>query len=108
VIGDRPPHDAPAERVEHDGQVHLALLGGVLGDVHHPKPVGCLGVEGPVHQIIRWLSIRVPAGASVAPAPVDPADPRFAHEALDALLSAPDAFAQAELGVDPGGPIAAP
>jgi len=36
VIGDRPAHDPTAERVEDHGQVHLAVAGGVLGDVHHP------------------------------------------------------------------------
>ena len=39
VVGDRPAHDSAAEGVEDHGQVHLAVAGGVLGDVHHPQPV---------------------------------------------------------------------
>jgi hypothetical protein len=32
VVGDRPPDDAAAPGVEDDGQVGLALAGGVLGE----------------------------------------------------------------------------
>jgi hypothetical protein len=39
VVGDRPAHDAAAPGVEDDGQVDLALAGGVLGHVHDPQPV---------------------------------------------------------------------
>ena len=43
MVGDRPAHHDAAEGVENDGQVDLALGGGVLGDVHHPQRSGPAG-----------------------------------------------------------------
>lgn len=67
VVGDGPPDDAAAERVEHDGQVHLALAGRVLGDVHHPQPVRSGRVEGPVHEV---LAGSAPGSRRVQPRPL--------------------------------------
>jgi hypothetical protein len=52
VIGDRPADDPAAPCVEDHGHVDLALGGGVLGDVAHPKAVGALDGELPVDQVL--------------------------------------------------------
>jgi hypothetical protein len=52
VIGDRPADDASAEGVEDDGDVDLAGVGGVLGDVGDPQLVGLVDGELAVHQIL--------------------------------------------------------
>jgi hypothetical protein len=85
VIGDRPAHDPAAEGVEDHGQVRLAVLGWVLGDVHHPQAVGLGGVEGPIHQVLARL------GSEIAPA-----------------CAAADVLAETQLGMDPRGTIGAP
>src|SRR5918995_2653712 len=53
VLGrvDRPADHSPGEQVEHDGAVHLAFPGGVLGDVGDPEPVWVLPSEVPVDEV---------------------------------------------------------
>ena len=63
VLGDRPAHDAPGEGVKDHGQVGLAVLGRVLGDVHHPQAIGLSGIEGPLDQVVGGLSTEIPTGA---------------------------------------------
>ena len=47
VIGDRPADHPPAPGVDHDGQIDLAVGGGMFGDVAHPQPVGSVtGSDG--------------------------------------------------------------
>jgi len=52
VVGDRPADDPAAEGVEDGGQVDLALLRRVLGDVHHPQAVRPLHRELTLHQVL--------------------------------------------------------
>ena len=66
VIGDRPADDPAGPGVDHDGEVDPALAGGVLGDVLHPQPVGAVGSELAVHQIVDAGSLGVAAGAALA------------------------------------------
>jgi hypothetical protein len=56
VVGDRPAHDSAAEGVEDHGQVHLAVAGGVFGDVHHPQAVRSSGIELAADEIIAGLA----------------------------------------------------
>ena len=111
VIGDRPTDDPAAPGVEHDGQVALALRGGVLGDVHDPQPVRSLGVEPAAHQVVGWLGRRVASGAGPALSPIDILNAGLAHEALDALTAAAVVLAQSQFGMHPRraiGPTAHP
>ena len=52
VIGDRPAHDTATEGVDDDGEIDPALTGRVLGDVLDPQPVGAVGAELAVHEIV--------------------------------------------------------
>ena len=104
VIGDRPAHHAPGEGVEDHGQVGLAVLGRVLGDVHHPEAVGLGGIEGPLDQVVGRLGIEIPPRAASPAAPVDAGDSGLAHQALDPFARAAQVVAEFELGVDPGQP----
>ena len=52
VIGNGPADDAAAPCVEDDGDVHLALGRGVLGDVADPQAVRALDGELAVHQVL--------------------------------------------------------
>ena len=108
VIGDRPPHNATAEGVEHHRQVHLALVSRMVGDVHHPQVIGLGRIEGPIDQIVGRLSDRVSTRAASAPAPVDPGDTGLAHQALHPLARTADVLAEHQLGVHPGRAIAVP
>jgi hypothetical protein len=107
VIGDRPTDDGAAEGVEDHGQIRLAVLGRVLGDVHDPEAVRLGGVEGPLDQIVgRFGAIAL--GAASAAASVDAGDARLAHQALDPFARAAHVLAELELGVDPWRAIGAP
>jgi hypothetical protein len=79
VVGDRPAHDSAAEGVEDHGQVHLAVAGGVFGDVHHPQAVRSSGVELAADEIIA----RLAAVATCAAASSRTVDPRDAGLALN-------------------------
>jgi hypothetical protein len=72
VVCDRPSDHHPAPRVQDDGQIDLAAVRRVLGDVAHPELVRGLGVELPHHKVLGELGSRVPQGTVTAPAPVDP------------------------------------
>jgi hypothetical protein len=102
VVGDRPPHHHPAEPIENHRQVHRAVTGGMLGDVHHPQPVRFGRVEGPVHQVIGGRGGRVPASAAPPAAAMDALDAGLAHQPFHSFAAAADALAQAQLGVHPG------
>ena len=81
MAGDRPAHDATAEGVEDHGQIRLAVLGRVLGDVHHPQAIGLGGIEGPLDQVVGGLSTGVPTGAPSPATPVNAGNLRLAHQA---------------------------
>ena len=100
MVRDRPAHDAAAERVEDDRQVHLALAGGVFGDVHHPQPVGAVGVELAADEVVAGFG-AVPAGAAVPAAAMDPGHAGLAHQPLDPLARAAGPEAQPQLGMHP-------
>ncbi len=108
VIGDRPAHDPAAERVEDDGQVGLAVLGRVLGDIHHPQAIRLGGIEGPLDQVIGGLSTEVPTGAAAPAPPVNAGNLRLAHQAFDPFARAANVLAEFQLGVDPRQAIGAP
>jgi hypothetical protein len=56
----------------------------MFGDVHHPQPVGTVGVELPADKIISRLR-TVTAGAAM-PAPArDPGHAGLAHQPFDAF-----------------------
>jgi len=87
VIGYRPAHDPATERVEDDGQVHLPVAGGVLGDIHDPQPIRFGGVEPATDEVVAGLA-AVTAGAATPPSTVDAGHAGLAHEPLDALARA--------------------
>jgi len=106
VVGDGPADDPAGPGVEDDGDVHLAAVGGVLGDVSDPQLVGPVHGELAVHQIVAGLGIGVAARASLA-ALVDPHDAVEAHQPLDAFAATADPFAQHQLVMDPRAAIGA-
>ena len=53
---DRPSDEHPAEAVDDRAQVDLlAARESELGDVGEPQQVGLVGVEIPVHEVLRRL-----------------------------------------------------
>jgi hypothetical protein len=73
----------------------------MLGHVHHPQPIWLNHIEGPVHEILGWLGVGIPARAPSMAAPVDALHAGLAHQPFHPLAAAPNPFAQAELGVHP-------
>ena len=65
VVGDRPAHDPAGPGVDDDGEIDPALTGGLLGDVGDPQPVGSVGTELAVHQIVRRTAPAPAAGAAL-------------------------------------------
>jgi hypothetical protein len=102
VISDGPADDATAEGVEDDGQVHLPVAGGVLGDIHDPEAVGFGGVKVSVEEVVAALGGGVTAGGAATSSPaVDALQVRLAHESLDSLAGAARPEAEAQLGMHP-------
>ena len=99
VVGNRPADHGAAEDVEHRGAVDLALAGGVLGDVGDPQPVGALGDEAALHQILVHRRRRT-RSAMLAPV-TDAGQAGGAHQPGHPLAAAGHAESQAELGVHP-------
>src|SRR5918994_4222211 len=98
VLGrvDRPADHSPGEQVEHDGAVHLAFPGGVLGDVGDPEPVWVVASEVPVDEVA--------GGGLVGDAPVLRATRQalqagLAHQQPHGFLADGEAVAEGELGV---------
>ena len=108
VVSDRPADYPAAPGVNDDTQVHLASVGAVLGDVHHPQAVRAVHLELPFHQVLGGCGGRVTAGAAMPLPPVDAGDLGLAHQPLDPLAGAADALAEPEVGVDPGRPVGPP
>jgi hypothetical protein len=97
VVADRPADHAAAERVEDDRAVHLALAGGMLGDVGDPKAVGAIADEHAVDEVVRgrrsWQAALPRSGAA--------GDPGATHQHLDRVVAHLDAAAEHQLGVQP-------
>jgi hypothetical protein len=53
MVGHRPAHDPPAERVEHHRQEQKTRPGRDVGDIGDPQTVGGIGHELALHQIGR-------------------------------------------------------
>jgi hypothetical protein len=54
VVGHRPAHDPPRERVEDHCEVQPSFAGALLGDVSDPEPVGPGRGEVPLDQVRSW------------------------------------------------------
>ena len=96
VQPDRPGDGHPVEAVDDRAQVDLlAAREPELGDVGEPQPVGLVGAEFPVHEVLRRLGDLADVGA-VAPGAslvVDDLEALLAHYAAHALLARLDALA---------------
>ena len=106
VISDRPADHPPRPGVNDDREIHLALDGGMLGDIGNPQPVRAVRGELARDQIVAGNRVRVAAGATTA-AFVDPDDPIDPHQSLDAFAAAANAIAEHQFGVYPRAAIAA-
>lgn len=101
VVGHRPPHDPPGERVLHRGQVQPSLPCPQVGDVRDPQHVGSLRPELPLDQIISHPDARHPDRGAPAALGDQAAEAVLAHQPLDAFAPDPDAVSHSQLGVDP-------
>ncbi len=95
---DGPADDEPAEGVQHDAAVDLALPRGVLGDVGHPQLIGALAREGAAHEIQRAQvpdpsALRQPAGRNAL-------QTELAHDRLDRVVPDDDVAPVAQLRTD--------
>ena len=73
----------------------------MLGDVRDPEPVGAVGHELAVDQIVRGDGVTVSSSAASTPASGDAFEPVEAHQTLDAFAAHSDALPESQLGVDP-------
>jgi hypothetical protein len=105
VIGDRPAHDSAAERVEHDREIHLAGVGRVLGDVHHPQAIWCIDVEDTIHEVVGQVVLWITSRAAPVATPIDTCDARFAHQSLDPLTRTERVLSEPQLRVHARRPI---
>jgi len=106
VICDRPAHTAAGPGVDHRSEIHLALPGGVFGDVHDPEPVRARGIESPFHQVrVRVRAVTSGAAPVGLGRVVQAHRTALAHQPLGAGLRTAPAHPQAELVSDPRGPI---
>ena len=99
VIGDGPVNDPAGPGVDDGGQIDLALVGAVLGDVRDPQAVGAVGIEAPLDEI-RVRVGAIAAGAAALPSPcrvVDPNGAAVPYPALRLGLGAPPAHGEAQL-----------
>src|SRR4051794_35953965 len=97
MISDGVADDLAVPGVDHHRAVHLALGGGVLGDVRHPQLVGGLWAELADHQIIGGHRVAAPAG--LGPSTSHAGEAGLSHQAFDALAPDTDVAAHAQLGV---------
>jgi hypothetical protein len=104
VIGDGPAHHHPTERLEHHGQVELAVAGGMLGHVHHPQPIRPHRVEHPVDQVLSRLGGQIAAGATAPATPIDASDASLAHQPRHPLATTTNTFAEAQRACTRGDP----
>ena len=93
------PMANPRECVEHDRQVEEAGPGRNVGHVGHPKLVGFLGVEVPVHKVGGRANALVADGRPRASATADPDYAVGLHQAFHPLATDMDAFS-GKLGVN--------
>src|SRR5579859_2407237 len=88
MIGERPAHDASAERIQDDRQIEPALPRAHVRDVRYPKFVRCGRIEVAVHQLRRlscWRN-RSDGGASKS-LRAAPRQARRSHQSSDSLLT---------------------
>lgn len=88
-VGDRPAHDAARPGVEDDGQIDLAGLGRVFGNVADPEPVRARHAKGAVDEILTGALGRVSACARPVAAAVHALDASSAHQPFHALATDP-------------------
>ena len=93
LLTDGPAHDAPAPRVEYDGQVDESSPGGHVGHVGNPELVLAVGLELAFDQVGCGLLVLVTLrGHDEGAAPADAADVGRAHEPGYALAADPHAL----------------
>jgi len=101
VICDGPADHASGPRVDDDREIDLAVQRGVFGDVHDPKPVRAIRVEGPVHQVVVDVTVTGPGAAPVSFGVVDPDRSADPHEPFTRRLRTMNTMTEAEFVADP-------
>src|SRR3954451_13552258 len=84
VIGHAPAHDPAAVEVLDADEVEPALPGSEVGDVGDPDPVGRLGGEGAIDEVLADPNAGDADRGAPAPAPDQTRDVGLAHQALHA------------------------
>ena len=80
VILHRPADDAPAERIQHDGQIHKAGPGRNVSDIRHPQSIRRRRLKVSLHQVLGRLHLRITLrGRDEAP-PTHSVQPGRAHQ----------------------------
>ena len=106
MIGHRPSHDAPAEHIEHDGQIQKPLPGRHVGDIGHPETIRHIGVKLALDAVRRGTTTPIHCGGARAPASAHPGQARLTHQARHSL-TAHSASPGRQLGVDSRHPVGA-
>ena len=89
VVGDRPADHPPRPGVNNGRQIDFAFGSGVFGYVSYPQPIGSIGGEPSVDQIIRRCGFGIAAGATTFP-PVSALQTGLAHQPLNPFTTHPN------------------
>lgn len=98
MISDRPAHDPAGERVDHRAAVDPPVFRAVLCDICEPHPVGLIGAEATLDQVL----VRCRGGLPAAPLALVtyPGDPREPHQPGNSLATDRQTQSETELGID--------
>ena len=84
-------HYHTGEDIDDEGNLAPALPGGHVGEVGHPHPVGFIGVEVALQQVVCAFGASAGKSGALGLEPTRAFKPHLARESCDAL--APDAHA---------------
>ncbi len=97
MISDRPTNNMSGPRVNHDGEIDLAVTCWVFGDIHDPEPMRPVRVKRPVHEIVGGIAVAGTRAALVAFRVVNPNCATGPHQSLTCRLRASNPAAEAKL-----------
>jgi hypothetical protein len=95
VVGDRPAHHPAAPGVDDDTEIHLALVGAMLGDIHDPQTVRSIHRELALDKVLGRCGVGIAAGATAVFPAVDAGDAGLTHQPLHPLARTARPFPQA-------------
>ncbi len=91
---DHPPADDPAgKHVDDEGDMDKSLPSGHIREIGHPQLIGPIGLELPIHPILRTRRRRIGEGGAHHLAAPDPLQAQAVHQPFDGTADHLVAFA---------------